>query len=542
MAQPDPRDTPAATRLREALLEQYQRLEHAVDAAFTSALNPLRQLGALAFLMFWLLALSGIYLYAVIDTSATGAYTSIDTLSRRPWWIGGILRSLHRYAADAFVVLMLAHLLREGLYGRYRGFRRFSWLTGVPLLLFVFVSAIGGFWLNWDQLGQFSATASAELLDWLPLFATPLARNFLANTAVSDRLFSLFVFVHLGVPLLLVFGLWFHIQRISRAAVFPARALAVGSGLTLLALALVRPVLSHAPADLGSVPGVLALDWLLLFMHPLMYATSAGTVWLLLAGWVAGLIALPFLRQSAPTVPIAVVDPDNCNGCRRCFDDCPYAAVTMLPHPNRRVARQMAQVNADLCASCGICVGACPSSTPFRGARSAATLVTGIDMPSAPIGALRANLQQGLAALGAAPKIVAFGCAHGARVDSLAAPDVAAFSLMCTGMLPPSFVEYALRDGAAAVLVSGCREGGCEFRLGQRWTAQRLSGAREPHLRTSVPRERVAAVWGDAGDESALHAALAALRAGLADAAHSALPPRRAPALAAPSGAVNRHG
>lgn len=542
MAQPGPRDTPGATRLREALLARYQRLEHGFDAAFTSALNPLRQLGALAFLMFWLLAGSGIYLYAVIDTSATGAYPSIDTLSHRPWWIGGILRSLHRYAADAFVVLMLAHVLREGLFGRYRGFRRFSWLTGVPLLLFAVVSAVGGFWLNWDQLGQFSATASAELLDWLPLFATPLARNFLANTAVSDRLFSLFVFVHLGVPLLLVFGLWFHIQRISRAAVFPARALAVGSGLTLLALALLRPVLSHAPADLGSVPGVLALDWLLLFMHPLMYATSAGTVWLLLAGALAGLFALPFLRQSTPPVPIAVVDPDHCNGCRRCFDDCPYAAVTMVPHLNRGVARQMAQVNADLCASCGICVGACPSSTPFRGARSAATLVTGIDMPSAPIGALRLQLQQGLAALGAAPKIVAFGCAHGARVDSLAAPDVAAFSLMCTGMLPPSFVEYALRDGAAAVLVSGCREGGCEFRLGQRWSAQRLTGAREPHLRASVPRERVAAVWGDAGDESALHAALATLRAGLTDAADSTLQPLHAPAFAALPVSAKNHG
>ena len=34
---------------------------------------------------------------------------------------------------------------------------------------FVFVAAIGGFWLNWDQLGQFSAIATAEWLDALPL-------------------------------------------------------------------------------------------------------------------------------------------------------------------------------------------------------------------------------------------------------------------------------------------------------------------------------------------------------------------------------------
>jgi len=509
--------------LREAALSGWRRLEHGFDAAFGAALNPLRHLGALAFMMFWLLAVSGIYLYAVLDTSAEGAWRSIDQLSREQWYLGGLLRSLHRYAADAFVLLMLAHLLREWLFGHWSGFRRFSWLTGVPLLLFVFVSAIGGFWLNWDQLGQFSAIATAEWLDWLPVFAAPLTRNFLSAAAVGDRLFSLFVFVHLGVPLLLVFGLWFHIQRISRAAVFPPRALAWSSLSMLVVLAGLQPVMSHAPADLATVPGALRLDWLLLFIHPLTLATSAGFVWLLLAASLALLFALPWLPRATAPVPVAVVDPANCNGCRRCFDDCPYAAVTMVPHPNQRVGRQMARVDADLCASCGICVGACPSSTPFR---SAAELVTGIDMPSAPIGALRSRLQQALAGLSGEHKIVVFGCDRGARVAGLAAPDVAPFSLMCTGMLPPSFVEYALRDGATAVLVSGCRENGCEFRLGQRWSAARLAGTREPHLRGSVPRDRWATVWGDAGDESTLRQAIDRLRtrvrgaAALAEANH----------------------
>ncbi len=500
-----------ATRMREALLAGYRSLEHGFDAAFGSALNPLRNLGALAFLLFWLLAVSGIYLYTVLDTSASGAHASIERLSREQWYLGGVLRSVHRYAADAFVIVLLLHVLREWLFGHHHGFRRFSWLTGVPLLAFVLISAVGGFWLNWDQLGQFSVTATAELLDWLPLFATPLTRNVLSNAAVSDRLISLFIFIHLGVPLLLVFGLWFHIQRISRAVVFPPRALALGTCAALLTLALVQPVLSHAPADLAMVPRELALDWLLLFMHPLMYATSAGKVWLLLAGSLTLLFALPFLPRSEARVPVAVVDAANCNGCRRCFDDCPYAAVTMVPHPIRGI-RQMAQVNADLCASCGICVGACPSSTPFR---SSAELVTGIDMPSHPIGALRRQLQERLAQLRGPTRIVVFGCDHGARVATLAAPDVATFSLMCTGMLPPSFVEYALRDGASAVLVSGCREGGCEFRLGQRWTEARLAGTREPHLRASVPCESVSTAWLDAGDEGALRNALNELRSRL---------------------------
>ncbi len=500
-----------ANRLRAAC----RQLDHAVDRPFGTALNPLRHLGALGVLLFCLIAASGLYLYVVLDTSAAGAYRSIERLAREQPHVGGLLRSLHRYAADAFVIVMLLHLLREWLFGRYSGFRRFSWLTGVPLIGFAFASALVGFWLNWDQLGQFSALATAEWLDALPLFATPLTHNFVGTGAIDDRLFSLFVFVHLGVPLMLLFGLWFHLQRISRPEVMPPRALALGTLAMLVALALVHPVTSQAPADPARVPQLLAYDWILLAIHPLADATSPAAVWALVLLSLGLLFALPFLPRRAAAVPVARVDPSNCNGCRRCFDDCPYAAVTMLPHPDaqkRRLGRELAQVDADLCASCGICVGACPSSTPFR---SLAELVTGIDMPSEPIGALRRRLQQQLAALPGPRRIVVFGCARGARVEALAAPDVAALGLMCIGALPPSFVEYALRDGAGAVLVSGCRANGCEFRLGQRWTEQRLAGTREPRLRAAVPRTQVATAWADAGEEDRLHAALARLRAGL---------------------------
>jgi hypothetical protein len=202
---------------------------------------------------------------------------------------------------------MLAHLLREGLYGRYRGFRRFSWLTGIPLLLLSYVNAVGGFWLNWDQLGQFSALATAEWLDGLPLFGSPLTRNFLDVDAVSDRLFSLFVFVHIGVPLLLVFALWFHVQRVARATVFPPQRLAIGTAVTLLALALAAPVTSQGPANLVVAPTALAYDWLLLFVHPLTYFTSPAFVWIALAGALLLLFVLPVMPQPAPA-PIAVVD------------------------------------------------------------------------------------------------------------------------------------------------------------------------------------------------------------------------------------------
>lgn len=496
--------SPPVTRIAAA----YRAVEHAFDVPFGAALNPLKYLGALGFLLFWLLVVSGLVLYVLLDTSAEGAYRSIDDLAQVPWMLGTALRGLHRYAADGFVVVMLAHLAREWVLGRFKGFRLVPWLTGVPLIPLAFVCAIGGFWLNWDRLGQFSAVATAEWLDALPLLASPLARNFLGDVSLGNRLFTLFVFVHLGMPVLLLFGLWFHIQRISLAKVFPPRPMALATTGTLLLLALVLPVRSQGPANLATVPESLQLDWILLFIHPLTASTSELTVWVLLVAVFAGLAALPFLP--ARKQPVAEVDPDNCSGCRRCFADCPYSAITMVPHTNGRRGVELAVVDADLCASCGICVGSCPSSTPFRRAE---TLHTGIDMPQWPINDLRERLLQGLDAMPGPRRYVVFGCDQGAQASATAARDVLHFSLVCAGMLPPSFIEYALRGGADGVLVSGCREGGCEFRLGQRWTQQRLSGEREPYLRTTVPADRWHVVWADHGDETALVKALNELRA-----------------------------
>ena len=484
----------------------WQRCEDRLDL-LSPWLNPLRHLGSIAMLMFWVLLASGVYLYAAIDTSVSGAYASIDRLSREQWWLGGILRSVHRYAADLFVLCTLLHLLREWVLGRFRGFRRMTWWTGTALLPLLMVSAIGGFWLNWDQLGQYSAIATAEWLDWWPLFATPFMRNFLGVSSISDRLFSLFVFVHLGVPLLMLFGCWFHVRKLAQPIVWPPRALGGVMLSMLLLTALSAPVLSHAPADLARVPVLPAFDWLLLAVHPLVAATSATTVWLALLSMLLLLLALPLWPQRSPPA-VAEVHARHCSGCRRCVADCPYDAITMTAHP-QRPGFALAVVDADACASCGICVGSCPSSTPFR---SMARLVTGIDMPQQPIDTLRRMLRERLQAMPPGHRRVVFGCDHGAPVGALEAADVATFSLFCIGQLPPAFVEYALRDGADMVLVSGCPESGCAFRLGQRWAAARLAGERDPKLRAAVPASRWATVWAGADGLAQVAAALDALQ------------------------------
>jgi ferredoxin/coenzyme F420-reducing hydrogenase delta subunit len=484
------------------------RLERALDRAFGAAANPLRNLGTLGFLFFWVLAVTGIYLYVRFDTSIAGAYGSIDHLSRAERYFGGLVRSVHRYSADAFIVVTLAHLAREWAAGRFRRFRAFTWISGVPLVWLLYASGIVGCWLVWDARAQFSAIATAEWLDALPMFGGTLVRNFIFSENVNDRLFSLFVFLHVGLPLLLLAGMWVHVQRLSRPRTLPPRALALGMLAMLLALALAHPVQSGAPANFAHAPAALELDWFVLFVHPLMYATSPGALWILVGAATALLLGLPRLAPGAALVAARVSLP-NCNGCGRCVADCPYQAVLLAPRSDGRPGKQ-AEVIAARCAACGICAGACPSSTPFRSARD---LVSGIDLPDLTVHDLRRRV----AAARAASGILVFACDHAAKGEVLARAGSEVLALPCIAMLPPSFVEYALRRGARGVFLLTCREGECAYRLGTELTAARFAGTREPHLRPTVPRARVREAGFGPGEEARALDALDAFALALAN-------------------------
>ena len=415
--------------------------------------EPFRHLGALGYWLFWVLAASGVYLYIRFDTSLAGAYDSIGGLE---WWFGGVLRSVHRYAADAFVVVTLLHIVKEIFQKHFTGFRAFSWISGVPLVWLVYASGIVGYWLVWDMRSQFSFLAT---LEWF-------GQGTASAGEPLDRLFSLFVFLHIGLPLALLAGMWVHVQRLGQAKTTPPPALAWGLVLALVALAALRPAASSEPWDAVLAPADTSVDWFFHFLHPLMYATSTGALWVLAAGLSLTLLALPWISRPEPLLA-ARVDPANCNGCGRCVADCPYEAVIL--------SGDKALVFAERCAACGICAGACPSSTPFR---SAENLVSGIDLPDATVHALRKEL---VAALASHAGQVVFHCAKSGRKDGIA--------LRCLAMLPPAFVEYALRHGSRKVTALGCEEE-CAYRLGMELCEARFTRSREPRLRANVRVER----------------------------------------------------
>jgi len=283
-------------RLQSALQWVFMQVEALFNRAFGDRVNPLYHLGSITFWLFWLVAGSGLYLYAFFETGVAGAYDSVQALTHDQWFAGGILRSVHRYASDAMVLTMLLHMVRHFAFDRMRGWRWFSWVSGVALIWGVYVSGINGYMLPWDQLAQFVIVASFEWLDWLPGTGGALARNFLYASSVNDRFFSLLAFMHIGVPLVVLLLMWVHVQRIPKASTSPPRPIMLSLTATLLILSLVRPALSQGgAASLGVSPTTLQLDWFYLTVFPLLYLWPMAQVWAVLAGATALLALVPWL-------------------------------------------------------------------------------------------------------------------------------------------------------------------------------------------------------------------------------------------------------
>ena len=471
----------------------FEMLRRPLARAFESEQNPLNHLGALTIYFCWVVLISGIWLLIFFRTSVSAAFDSVEYLTNEQWYLGGVMRSLHRYASDALIITILLHVIKEFVFNRYRLNRWFNWVTGIPLVWMIFPLGITGYWLVWDELAQYTAISTAELLDALPVFTDSMAGNFMSEELLSDRFFTLMAFIHLiGLPIFLVFGIWLHVFRLNGPRINPPRRMMAASLLAMLVLSAVYPAISHAPADLAATPQELRFDWFYLHVYPLIQKWSPGSVWVLLVGISVVLTIAPWAPPARKTT-VAVVDLDNCNGCKRCVDDCPFGAVEMIPRTDDTSYAQQASVNDALCISCGICVGACPTATPFR-FRSA--LVPGIDLPNQTAADIREDIIGKAESPSGEPRVMVFGCRDDRQTEILRKVGGNVVTVRCMAHLQPSYLDFVLsRNHADGVMLLGCENGNCNYRLGAEWTEARIARRRDPRLRKRTDTSRIALGW-----------------------------------------------
>lgn len=446
---------------------------------YGSRFNPTHQSGVLAVFLLGVALVTGLVLilfYRVGDPY--GSVTAIHTSPFLSW-----LRSLHRYSSDAAVLAVIVHALKMLSQGRAFGARARAWVSGVALTAMMIIIGVSGLMMVWDTLAHRLALASVRLVELAPLFSEPPRRIFADEANLGSAFFFMLMFLHVALPLVLAFMLWFHTSRLARAVFLPEKAVCLFWGGVLLLVSLLWPAPLGPKADLQALPGEGPIDVWYAFWLPLE-EWAGGVLTVLIVGGVLGLIAAYPLRRRPEQAPLpSLVDEALCDGCTQCFQDCPYDAISMVPrsfHNDGRHSELVALVDPDLCVSCGICAGSCKPmgvGPPQRTGRDQMKAMEAL-LKETPMGDRQVA-------------VLACGQSVGMSAKFRGLEEVRLVPTACSGSVHTSVMELFLRRGALGVMVVSCPARDCTNREGPKWLEQRVYHDREAELMARVDRRRI---------------------------------------------------
>ena len=417
-------------------------------------LNPLPHAGTISVFLLIVVTVTGIYLTFFFEFGFADSYRAVSKMEAHP--IQRVIRAVHRFSSAALVVTTLVHAWRVFVMQRFTGPRRWRWLTGVLALALVWLAGVTGYWLIWDVRAQALTEAFSSMMGsisgaWEVSMTRPTGSGWVPLLAIFA--------IHLLLTAVIGYALWRHLRTTRHGWLPPRRWMALMGG-ALFVAAIALPVGMLPAANPGVVPGSIPLDPFIMFLlPPLLGSWPWGVASVALAVGVVGMAVPWILRRSDP--PIAQIVADRCTGCELCVIDCPYLALTMSTDGEGAIA----VVDPQRCVGCGICVGSCSFGA-----------VDGFGVPSVPDGFSGPLLL-------ACSRLVALG-------EVLADPGTLV-EVNCTGVLNPRTVSSLIVAGAETVHIVGCPPGDCAYGVGNLMTSDRFEGRRAPLL-AKAWNERVA--------------------------------------------------
>lgn len=340
------------------LLRKFEKLwtqiEGLVNRFTKSDFNPLYHLGTLTIFMLLVLIFTGIYLTAIYRPGLDVAYATVEKIDST--WFGSLMRSVHRYASDAMILLIILHILKMLFSDKFWGQRWLAWTSGWIMLAGTWLTGTMGYWMVWDLRAQWMTEYMMQTLE---------ATSGLTYVAVDieSRTFSNFViiiFLHVFLPLIGFLGIYIHGLKLSRARWWSPRWVSIQALIGLVILSLIKPVQSFAEADLSILIQSVPMDAYYLGFLPVIESWGNLIFWILATLLGGSLFALPWLAPGRDLGPAVVIDP-QCTGCNICYAECPYDAIRMVERHDETKYHKLAVINTGQCTGCGICAGACPT-------------------------------------------------------------------------------------------------------------------------------------------------------------------------------------
>ncbi|HXT00908.1 MAG TPA: cytochrome b N-terminal domain-containing protein [Elusimicrobiota bacterium] len=286
-------------------------------------------MGGISFALYLLLTISGVALMFYYRPTVGLAYRDIKDLEFAIT-LGKFLRNSHRWAAQAMVVAVIAHMVRVFLTGAYKKPREFNWGVGVLLLTLTLFLSFTGYLLPWDQLAIWAVTVGTNMAGATPFLGNEgpfgglmgmhinndVRFTLLGGTMVGENTLIRFYVMHcVAVPLVVGILLILHFWRIRKdsfsAAPYKAdeekvdvwphlvkREYIGAAGTTLFIM--IWSILQNAPLESIANPNVTPnpskAPWYFVGLQELLVYFDPWIAGVLLPGLIiVGLIAIPYI-------------------------------------------------------------------------------------------------------------------------------------------------------------------------------------------------------------------------------------------------------
>jgi quinol-cytochrome oxidoreductase complex cytochrome b subunit len=175
--------------------------------------------GGITFTLFIVQVLTGLLLSTHYNPSETEAYASIQNLDQTVP-LGGLLRSVHKWAANLMVVMVLLHMIRVFITGSYKNPRELTWVAGTMLFLMTLAFGFTGYLLPWDQKAYWATVVGTNMLGSVPFLGPQLTAFVRGGTEVTGQTLIRFYSMHmLWFPVLTALFLWVHFHIIRRLGI-----------------------------------------------------------------------------------------------------------------------------------------------------------------------------------------------------------------------------------------------------------------------------------------------------------------------------------
>jgi ubiquinol-cytochrome c reductase cytochrome b subunit len=172
--------------------------------------------GSTLIFTFTIQMITGIALWMAYSASTQTAWESVYYIQNQ-MTLGGVVRGIHHFTAQAMTVLLAIHLIQVIIDGAYKAPREVNFWLGLILMKIILALGLTGYLLPWDQKGMYATKVTTNIMSVTPVVGPEVQTMAQGGSQYNHHTLTRFFALHAGVlPGLLIGFLVLHIYVFRR--------------------------------------------------------------------------------------------------------------------------------------------------------------------------------------------------------------------------------------------------------------------------------------------------------------------------------------